>query len=144
MACVDTETGELIDPERLEGLQMERSQKIENVVLWIKNLLSDAEAIRVEKDILADRESKCRKKAEDLKKWLTEALCGQKFDSARCAVSFRRSESVEVADMELLPKDLLRFKTSAEPNRTAIKALLKNGQQVVGCRLVESQNVQIK
>lgn len=144
LECLDLETGEVIDPERLEGLQMERSQKIENVALWIKNLLSDAEAIKAEKDVLADREAKCRKKAEDLKNWLSEALGGQKFDSARCAVSFRRSESVEVENMELLPRDLLRFKTTTEPNRTAIKALLKNGQQVVGCRLVENQNVQIK
>ena len=27
LACIDLETGELIDPERLEALQMERSQK---------------------------------------------------------------------------------------------------------------------
>jgi hypothetical protein len=103
LECLDFETGEIIDPERLESLQMERNQKIENVACWIKNLLSDAAAIRAEKDALADREAKCRKKAEDLKKWLGLALEGQKFSSARCAVSFRRSETVEVADVALLP-----------------------------------------
>lgn len=40
--CVDLETGEIIDIERLQELQMEREQKIENVALWYKNLLSDA------------------------------------------------------------------------------------------------------
>ena len=144
LECLDLETGEVIDPDRLESLQMERSQKIENVCLWVKNLLSDAEAIKAEKDALADREAKCRKKAEDLKKWLGMALEGQKFDTARCAVSFRRSETVEVADVTLLPVELQRVTTKIEPNKTAIKALLKDGRSVVGCSLVENQNINIK
>ena len=144
LECLDLETGEVIDPDRLESLQMERSQKIENVVLWVKNLLSDAEAIKAEREALADREAKCRKKAEDLKKWLGFALEGQKFDTARCAVSFRRSETVEVMDVTLLPVELQRVTTKIEPNKTAIKALLKDGRAVVGCSLVENQNVQIK
>ena len=146
LECLDLETGEVIDPDRLESLQMERSQKIENVCLWVKNLLSDAEAIKAEKEALADREAKCRKKAEDLKRWLGNALEGQKFNTARCAVSFRRSETVEVSEVAFstLPDELLRVKTTIEPNKTAIKALLKNGQEVIGCRLVENQNINIK
>ena len=144
LACCDLETGEVIDPERLESLQMERDRKIEGVACWIKNLLSDAEAIKAEKEALADREAKCRKKAESLKQWLAEALGGQKFSSARCAVSFRRSETVEVEDVALIPAELLRVKTTVEPNKAAIKALLKDGQEVVGCCLVENQNINIK
>lgn len=144
LACCDLETGEVIDPDRLESLQMARDQKIEGVACWIKNLLSDAEAIKAEKEALADRESKCRKKAESLKQWLAEALGGQKFSSAKCAVSFRRSETVEVGDLALIPAELLRVKTTVEPNKTAIKALLKDGQEVVGCCLVENQNINIK
>lgn len=144
LECLDLETGEVIDPERLESLSMERNQKIENVVCWVKNLLSDADAIKAEKDALAEREAKCLKKAEDLKKWLAEALGGQKFSTAKCAVSFRRSETVEIADVALIPPELLRVKTTTEPNKTAIKALLKDGQEVVGCSLVENQNLQIK
>lgn len=144
LECIDLETGEVIDPDRLESLQMERSQKIENVVCWIKNLLSDAEAIRVERESLAKRQVAALAKAEQLKEWLGKALEGQKFSTARCAVSFRRSETVEVSDVALLPDDLKRVKTTVEPNKTAIKALLKEGQEVIGCCLVENQNIQIK
>lgn len=144
LECLDAETGEIIDPERLDALFMERNLKIENVVLWVKNLLSDAEAIKAEKDALADREAKCLKKAEDLKKWLAKALEGQKFSTARCAVSFRRSETVEVEDLALIPAELLRVKTTAEANKTAIKAAIKKGREVGGCRLVESLNTQIR
>lgn len=142
--CLDMETGEIIDPERLESLQMERDQKIEGVALWVKNLLSDAEAIKAEREALADREVKCRKKADSLKVWLEKALEGQKFSTAKCAVSFRKSETVEVADIALIPAELLRVKTTVEANKAAIKALLKEGRDVVGCCLVENQNIQIK
>ena len=144
LACVDAETGEIIDCEALDVLMMQRNEKVEAVALWVKNLLSDADAIKAEKDALAEREAKCRKKAEDLKKWLAEALGGHKFSTAKCAVSFRRSETVEVADLAVLPEGLLRVKTTVEPNKAAIKALLKDGQEVVGCCLVENQNLQIR
>ena len=142
--CVDTETGELVDPERLDALFMERNLKIENVALWVKNLLSDAEAIKAEKDALADREAKCRKKADDLKLWLAKALEGQKFCTARCAVSFRKSTRLEVTDPGSVPAELMVETITTKPDASKIKALLKEGQLVDGCRLVENLNTQIK
>ena len=144
MACVDFETGEVIDPERLESLQMERDLKLEGVACWIKNLLSDAEAIKAEKEALADREARCRKKAEDLKNWLAVALSGQKFSTAKCVVSFRRSEKVEILDENIIPKKYLTKTVTVKPDKAAIKALLKDGKTVKGCCLIENQNIQIK
>lgn len=144
LECIDFETGEVIDPDRLEELQMERSQKIENVVLWIKNLESDALAIKAEKDALADREARCRKKADQLKEWLGMALEGQKFSTARCAVSFRKSTKLEVQNAACIPKELMVEVVSVKPDANKIKELLKAGQEVSGCRLIENQNVQIK
>ena len=144
LECLDLETGEVIDPERLESLQMERDQKIENVACWVKNLLSDADAIKAEKEALANREAKYRKKAESLKKWLEMALEGQKFATARCAVSFRRSVQVGILDENKIPQDLMVQTVTFSPDKTAIKELLKNGQEVGGCYLIENQNIQIK
>lgn len=144
LGCIDTETGEIIDAEMLDSLQMERDAKIENVVCWVKNLLSDAEAINAEKTALAEREAKCRAKAEKLKAWLVEALGGQAFTTAKCAVSFRRSESVEVFKKADIPAEFLREKTEYEPDKDLIKAAIKDGVVVNGCRLVEKSNPQIK
>ena len=144
LSCLDFETGEIIDPEKLEALQMERSRKIENVACWIKNLKSDALALKAEKDAFAERESKTNKKIEQLEKWLLDALGGTEFSTAKCAVSFRRSNKVEVVDLSLIPAEFLRVKTTYEPDKKTIASVLKDGQEVGGCRLVESQNVQIK
>ena len=144
MACVDFETGEVIDPERLESLQMERDLKLEGVACWIKNLLSDAEAIKAEKDALAEREAKCRKKADSLKEWLGKALEGQKFSTARCAVSFRKSTKLEVLDEDIIPRAYMVETVSYKPDKQLIKEVLKDGQEIKGCRLIENQNIQIK
>ena len=144
LECIDLETGEVIDPERLCDLQMERSQKIENVVLWIKNLESDAVAFKAEKDAFAYREAAAKKKVEGLKKWLSTALEGQKFSTDRCAVSFRKSVQVDIQDEAIIPQDLMVQTVTFKPDKNAIKELLKNGQQVSGCCLVENMNPQIK
>lgn len=144
LECLDPETGEVIDPERLFNLQMERSQKIENVALWIKNLESDAAAFKAEKDAFAYREAAAKKKVDGLKKWLAEALEGQKFSTGRCAVSFRKSVRVEIQDEGIIPQELMVQTVIFTPDKNAIKELLKNGQHVSGCCLIENMNPQIK
>lgn len=141
--CLDTETGEILDAERLEELNMARDQKLENVACYIKNLLSDAAAIKVEKDALAEREAWCRKRADKLSAWLADALQGAKFSTAKCAVSFRRSVSVDVEDVQRIPAEFLRVKTTYEPDKSAIKAAIQTGHEINGCRLVERLNTKI-
>ena len=142
LSCLDAETGEIIDPELLNALLMEREAKIENVVLWIKNLESDALAIKAEKEALAKRQAAALAKAEQLKEWLVKALDGQKFSTAKCAVSFRRSEKTMVFDEGMVPSEYM--KTKIEPDVAAIKKALKEGIEVGGCCLVEGHNLQIK
>ena len=144
MMCLDQETGEILDPERLNALQMGRTSKIENVALWIKNLTADANAYKAEKDAFAEREKKALAKIESLKKWLTIACDGQKFNTWRCAVAFRKSERVEVWDEKLLPQEMLTVKYTTEPDKKAIKEALKAGEPIEGCALITNLNPIIK
>lgn len=144
LECLDMETGEIIDPERLDSLQMERNQKIESVALWIKNLSADALAYKTEKESFAQREKVAKAKIERLKAWLTEALDGQKFSTAKCAVSFRKSERVEVTDERSIPRAYMVETVTYAPDKNLIKEVLKDGQKIGGCRLVKVINPQIK
>ena len=148
LECIDMETGEVIDTEGLDALQMERDAKIENVVLWIKDLKAEAEAIKAEKLALAERQKVAENKVESLKKWVAYALGGQKFSTAKCSVSFRNTESVEVTEegLENLMNDhdeLLTYK-APEPNKKAIKDAIKDGLNVDGVQLVQNTSVIIK
>lgn len=144
MECIDLETGELIDPERLDLLQMERSQKIENVALWIKNLQSDALAFKAEKEAFAEREKAATKKAEQLKAWLATALNAEKFSTTRCAVSFRWSEGVDITDESLVPKKYMSKTITYKPDKAAIKQAIVSGKSVKGCGLYKKLNTHIK
>lgn len=144
MQCLDMETGEIIDPERLNALQMERNSKIENVALWIKNLQADANAYKAEKDAFAEREKKALAKIDSLKKWLAMACDGQKFNTWRCAVNFRKSEKVEIFDATKIPQELLKATCVVTPDKAAIKEALKAGEIIDGCTLVTCMNPTIK
>lgn len=144
--CVDEETGEIIDADKLDALNIERDAKIEGVVCWIKDLKAEADALKAEKQALADRQKSAENKAESLKKWLAFALNGQKFSSPKAAVSFRKSQSVEVTDINALAmeNDDLIIYQEPKPDKTAIKKAIKDGRTVNGAELVENVNVIIK
>ena len=143
MDCVDLETGEIIDIEKLDQLQMDRDVKIENTALFIKNLLSDADQIREEEKKLADRRRVCENKANRLKEYLSGYLAGEKFKAPRVAISYRKSESVNVSDIGKIPDDYLKYK-DPEPDKTKIKSALKAGVSIPGVELIENRNIQIK
>ena len=144
--CVDPETGEIIDEKRLDALQMAREKKIENILLWIKNLKSEAGAIREEEKKLADRRQSDEKKAESLTQYVQNVLNGEKFNTSRVVVSYRKSEAVIVDDLQLMQEtcdEYLKYK-DPEPDKAKIKAALKDGITVPGCHLEERQNITIK
>ena len=141
--CVDEETGEIIDEKKLNALMMERSAKLEGVALWIKNLESDAAAIKAERDMLDKRMKSAENKAKSLRRWLTDALSFQPFETPKVRISFRRSTATEV-DTELLPKKWSVRKITYTPDKAAIKSALLAGKKIKGAQLVEHQNIQIK
>ena len=146
--CIDLETGEVIDTERLDALNMERDAKVENVACWIKDLRAENEAIKSEKQKLDSRRKVNDNKIESLMGWLNYALNGTKFKTGKCAISFRTSESVEVTEegLEALMKEhdeLLTYK-APEPNKKAIKDAIKDGLSVAGVQLVQNVSTIIK
>ena len=143
MSCIDEETGEIIDSEKLDKLQMERDKKIENVACWIKDLKAEAEALKAEKQAFAERQKVAENKMESLKKWLAYALNGEKFKTVRASVSFRTTDKVEIADIYKLDENYLRYK-DPEADKTAIKEAIKAGKEVAGATLVENTSVIIK
>ena len=144
LACIDPETGELLDEDALTNLQMERTEKIKNVALWLKNLNASAAAYKAERDAFDERMKQAQKKAESLKRYLANALGGEKFVTDECAVSFRKSTAVNVLDESAIPAAYMAEKVTRSPDKTAIKAAIKGGEAVPGVALVENLSVQIK
>lgn len=142
---IDDETGEIIDSnlDTFDELMMERSNKIENVALWIKNLRADAEAYKAEAQAFTDRKRTAERKIETLTRLLEITLRGQKFKTDRVQISYRKSDSVQIDKDAKLPDEYLRFK-EPEPDKTALKKALKDGIKIEGAWLEERLNMQVK
>jgi len=144
---IDEETGELLNGDLLDRLEMDRTQKIENICLFIKNLDADAAAIRAEEKELAARRGQKERKADSLRKYLETQLAGEEFETARCRVSYRKAASIEIDETfgawaRACAPELMRV--SYAPDKTAIKARLKAGGEVVGAVIRETRSMQIK
>ena len=141
---IDLDTGEIVDFEAFEALQMERDEKIENIALWIKNLNADAAAYKAEKDSFAEKQRRAENKAESLKKYLDSVLAGSKFNTTRVSISYRKSTSVEVDESKLAAKWMREIPASYVVDKAEITKALKAGEAIEGAKLVENNNIQIK
>ena len=140
---IDEETGEILNMDELDALQLEKDAKVENICLWIKNLKSDAEAYRTEKKAFEQKIRAAENKAARLTAYVDYILAGNKFKSSKVSVSYRKSEQIECADLLDVDVDYLRYK-EPELDKKKIKDAIKAGIEVKGCRLVERHNVQIR
>lgn len=152
LSVFDADSGEVTDIDKfeelkkaLDGLAEERKQKISNVACWYKSLVAEAEAIKTEKQNLAKRQQAIENKAESLKKYLEYALQGEKFEDARCKISYRTSESITFADgfdYSKLPTEFQ--KVTVEPNKVELKKAIKDGQGFAGVFLQKKTSTIIK
>jgi len=151
--CVDPETGEILDIERLDALQMEREVKLEGVCLWVKDLRAESDAIKAEADKLTARRKALDNKIEGLKVWLLGALNGEKLKTPRCNVYQTHNTKLNVIDEQSVvnwiqtnyqePEQFLKF-TLPEIRKDAVKAEIKAGKEIPGAALEETESVVIK
>ncbi len=148
---IDPETGELKDYEAFAQLQMAREEKIENTILYIKNLEAEAEAVEAEEKRLKERREPLENKAKRLRVYVEDALGGEVFKTARCAVSYRKSKALEMENQEAVAKwledngfvDMVTYSAPTVSKRD-VTDLIKRGVTIPGAELVERQSMQVK
>lgn len=141
----DEETGEvLFDENNIDALEMARNEKMEACALFIKDLEATAAAIKAEEKALQARRTAYEKRAQRLRDYLAYSMQewgDTRLETPRTVLSWRKSEAVEVNEAEL-PREW--YKAVYSPDKAAIKAAIKAGEQVQGAQIVERQNLQIK
>ena len=136
LSCIDLKTGEIIDVERLHGLQMERRQKIRNIACWIKNLLADARAYEEEDKTAA------KNKADSLKQYLSDCLHGEKIQDKEFSIGWRKSQRIHIDEGAAIPPVYL-IRVPDKVDRTGLKDALRQGVLLPGITLMEYNNIQI-
>lgn len=143
LSCVDMETGEIIDAEKLDELKMEKERKIRNIACWVKDLNAEADALKKEKEGFATREKAARHKADSLKAYLASYLGGKAAKGDEYQISFRASKAAEIVDENEVPA-VYRIPQPDKIDKAGILTALKAGESVAGCALIERKNIQIK
>lgn len=146
LKCIDEETGEIINEQMLNDLLKTKDAKIEGLACYVLDLQAQAKAINEHIEELKMRSEKKQKKAEKLTEYLAKVLDYQKFETAKVVISYTHSTKVQVADVDLLPEEYIRTKTTVtrEPDKKAIKEVLSKGGTILGAELIESTNTKIK
>jgi hypothetical protein len=149
MGCVDAETGEIVDFDQLDALQMARDEKLENIALYIKSLEAEVAAIGAERDALLKRKTVKENKAKRLREYLSFNLDGQPFETPRVALTFRKSTGVKITDerelVEWLQKNHDECLSYKAPTvlKTGVAHLIKIGEAVPGAMIEQKNNMQL-
>lgn len=152
MAMVDPDTGEWLGEEAFLNLQMEEEEKTEALVLEYKNLAALAASIKEEIKTLSSRAAALAKQAENKRSYISFRLNGEKFETARCSVRYRASESVAWDDTTQVidwaersgHADCLSYKPP-EVLKTRLKDFLQEGVEIPGgVRIEKKRNMVVK
>jgi hypothetical protein len=142
------ENGEVdIDMDILEDLKEQRQTKLENIALYIKNLSSEASAIKEEENSLSERRKRLERKCERLKGILVRSMTEnneKEISSPRYCAKIRDSKATEIYDDKILPPEYIVGKTTYAPDKTAIKKAIEAGQDVAGARIVINHNLKLE
>lgn len=147
---IDEETGEILNINDLDNLKMAFNEKAENIIKYIKNLDSEAVALKKEEEMFAERRKAKEKKINSLKTYLSNIMIfngTEKLEFTSGVASFRKSKAVSI-DNEFIEwaknnnTDLLKYK-EPEVNKTAVKEYLKDNECEFA-RIIENKNLGVK
>lgn len=152
MAMVDPDTGEWLGEKAFLNLQMEEVEKTEALILEYKNLNALAASIKEEIKALSSRASALTRQAENKRNYIAFRLNGEKFETPRCSVRYRASESVTWDDTAQVinwaensgHEDCLSYKPP-EVLKTRLKDFLQEGVEIPGgVRIEKKRNMVVK
>lgn len=136
--------------DTIDGLTGQIQEKATNVQMFIANLDSAAEAIRVRAREMEARADRLSSRAESLRQYLLLNMqsCGiTKIESPWFTLAVRDNPvRVVIDDQSQIPKDYWRQPPVPPPvvDKQAIAAAFKAGEQVPGCHTERSQRLEVK
>lgn len=149
--AIDEETGEIKDAGILDKFEEEIAEllkgKAGNIIKFLKMQEMNLENIDAEIKRLTALKKSYKNKIDNLKTYTVsnlERIDKKKIETEVGILSLRRSESVNIKDVELLDKRFRREKITVEADKTAIKKAIKEGEEVAGAELVLKNSLQIR
>lgn len=134
----------------VQQLLQQKAEKADGLAQYFRLAAAEAEAYEEEGKRLIDKGKAVKKRIDYMKQAASsfmQAFGIKKIKGNAYTISLRKSEGVDVFDMDALQKDAGQFvKTKIEyaPDKIAIKEAIKSGESVPGARLVERECLQVR
>ncbi len=150
LAESETDIPEEVIADTLEGLGGELQLKAQNVARFVLNQDAMADAIEGASKAMMERARRLRKRNDSMRHYLLtnmQAAGMQRIESPEIVLAIKNNpESVViVAEDELPGKFMVQPDPPPKrPDKTAIKAAIKAGEDVPGARLERGQRLEIK
>jgi hypothetical protein len=144
------ENGGEITPELELALQINKDNfhsKSENYGYITKQFDGEIDIIDNEIKRLQQAKKSREKTIQRLKDTIELAMITfdiDKIETPLIKISFRKSESVEVTDVNELPNEFKVIKVTESADKLKIKDALKSGMFIEGCSIKTNRNLQIK
>lgn len=149
-ALMDTQDDAQAIADTIEAEVYPLEVKAQNVAYAIRNLESSAVAIKEAEAQMAERRKRIEKRAEQIKEYLKtcmEVAGVSKIECPHFALSIAKNPaSVDILEPSLIPAEFMRQPEPPppSPDKTAIKAAIKEGIEVPGAMLVYGTRLSIK
>lgn len=125
--------------DTLDAIKGSIEDKVENVLMAIKNEESYAESLSNEAKAFAERARVASNKAKAMKEYIVSALSAASITNLTAGnqqVSLRKAvDSVNVVDLEKIPVEFVDFETVIKPHTLDIKKRLQAGEAIEGVEL---------
>jgi len=135
--------------DTLESIGGEVEAKAQAVAMMARSLDADAAACEQWARQSGDLSKAYSARANALREYLAQTMtaCGiQRISGPGVTLSFRASHAVVIEEAALIPAQYMTTPKPAEPapDKAAIKAAIKLGEDVPGARIETRQNLQVK
>ena len=131
----------------MEFLKDELQSKSSNIIKYIRNVSLEVEVLSQEEDRLEKLRKQKEKKVSSLKKYLTDILLNldkNKIETELGNLGLRKSVSVAIDNLDLIPKKYIQKKIELIPNKRVLSELLKQGKNIKGAHLENKYTLQIR
>jgi hypothetical protein len=138
------ENGEITEEglKALEDLELNKETKVLNTAKLIKSYLSEADAVKASEAVLSQRRKTLERKAERLKKYITDHAGGEDYRDSEISVSWRKSFKLpDEIPLDIVPDEFKRIEFKVD--KVALTKAIKEGS-CLAVSLIQNNNIQIK
>lgn len=131
----------------MEFLKEELETKSNNIIKYIRNISLEVEVLSQEEERLEKLRKQKEKKVNSLKKYLTDILLNldkNKVETDLGNLGIRKSVSVAIDNLELIPKKYIQKKVELVPDKRGLSEILKQGKTIKGVHLESKYTLQIR